>query len=86
MWAARNSWWYTWTRLKITVVDLSIFKYSGEQKSKTFFIGFFLNNLVKIKLYFSKKKSINIRFNIIFCAPFNDILLDKYNSILTKLF
>ena len=51
-----------------------------------YFIRFFQNNLVKIELYFFKKKSINIRFNIIFGALFNDILLDKYNLILTKLF
>ena len=50
-----------------------------------YFVRFFENNLVKIELYFSKK-SINIGSNIIFCALFNDILLDKYNSILTKLF
>ena len=28
----------------------------------------------------------NIRFNIIFCALFNDMLRDKYNLILTKYF
>ena len=50
-----------------------------------YFIRFFQNDLVKIELYFSKKL-VNIRFNVIFCALFNDILLDKHNSMLTKLF
>ena len=50
-----------------------------------YFIRFFQNNLVKIELYFSKEKSINIGFNIIFVLS-NNIVLDKYNSILTKLF
>ena len=60
--------------------------YSGEQKKDFFyFLKFFQNNLVEIELCL-KKKSINIRFNIILCALFNDILLDKYNSILTKSF
>ena len=35
--------------------------------------------------YIFEKKLINIEFNIIFCALFNDILLDKY-TILTNLF
>ena len=34
--------------------------------------------------YISQKKSINIGFNIILCALFNDILNDNYNSILTS--
>ena len=58
----------------------------ASKKERLFILlNFFQNNLVKIELYFSKKL-INIGFYIIFCALFNNILLDKYNSILTKLF
>ena len=51
--------------------------YSGAQKIRLFFIKFFQKILVKIELYFSKKRSSNTGFNIIFCALFNDVLLDK---------
>ena len=64
----------------------AIFRYWRVKKQDFFILlHFFKITLLKLN-YISQKNSINIGFNIIFCALFNGILLDKYNSILTKLF